>query len=106
MATKAKEQDLKHAMSVVIKTGKIKLGFDTVRSSLLSGNLKLVIMSSNCHLTKKEDIIYYSKLAKTRYHIVDERSQGLGTICGKPYAVSALGIVNEGDSDILNMMKR
>ena len=101
-----KDHDLKDAISSVVKSGKIKIGFNSVRKSLLSGNLKLIIISSNCPQIKKEDIIYYSKLSKIDYCIVEEGGLELGSMCGKPFPVSAIGIVDEGDSDIFKVIKK
>jgi len=94
-------KDLRDDISSVMKTGKVVIGSNRVIKTLLIGNPKLIILSSNCPDSIREDIIYYSRLSKIPYSIIKDDSTELGSICGKPFPVSAIGIVDEGESDIL-----
>ncbi|HDH40974.1 MAG TPA: 50S ribosomal protein L30e [Candidatus Altiarchaeales archaeon] len=94
-------KDLRDDISSVVKTGKVVIGSNRVIKTLLIGNPKLIILSSNCPDSIREDIIYYSRLSKIPYSIIKDDSTELGSICGKPFPVSAIGIVDEGESDIL-----
>jgi len=98
--------DLKDSLTGVIRTGKIIIGSKETKNALLTGNLKLTILSKNCPEDIKEDIIYYSLISKTPYKIVNEDSNELGSLCGKPFPVSTIGIVDVGDSDILDNKSR
>lgn len=99
-------KDIKKDITSVIKTGKIHIGSNKVRSALLTNNPKLVLISSNCPNDIKERIIYYSQLSDTQYHITDEDGIELGSVCGKPFPVLALGIMDVGESNILTNLKK
>ncbi len=99
-------RDLKTKINNVMKTGKSVIGVNQVVETLLTNNPKLIILSSNCPDNKKEDIIYYSKLVQVLVKSVKEDGIELGSICGKPFPVSAIGILDEGDSDIFSSFKK
>ncbi len=69
------------------------------------GKSKLILISSNCPPLRKSEIEYYAMLAKCEVvHYAGNNSQ-LGTACGKFYRVSAVSIVDGGDSDIISEEK-
>ena len=96
-------KDLKQQINNVIKTGKIMIGSKSVITALLNSNLKLILLSDDVPEDTNEQICYYSRLADTPYMILKDNRSELGSICGKPFPVSVLGIVDPGDSDILNV---
>ena len=96
---------LKERITSVVKTGKVALGSKKVISLLLTGSPKLVILSENCDRETKDRIKYYSKLSGVPCKAVSETSLGLGSICGKPFPVSAFAVIDQGDSDILGVVK-
>ena len=99
-------KDVKKDIRGVIKTGRICIGSKSVISSLLTSNPKLILISSNCPRDIRERIIYYSELSNIHYHITKEEGLELGSVCGKPFSVSALGVLDEGESDILTKFKK
>jgi large subunit ribosomal protein L30e len=98
-------KDIRSDLGSVIKTGKIEVGSKNVLSGLLMENPKLVIISGNCPNDVKERVVYYSRLSKTPYHITEENSVELGSICGKPFPVCALSVKDAGESDIVSKYK-
>jgi len=99
-------KDIKDSLVGAIRTGKIIIGSKETKNALLTGNLKLIILSKNCPEDIKGDMVYYSLLSKIPYKIVNENTKELGSICGKPFPVSVIGIVDVGDSDILDNKSR
>jgi len=99
-------KDLKDDIGSVMKTGKVAIGSERAIKTLLIGNPMLIILSSNCPDNVREKIIYYSRLSKIPYNTIKDNSIELGSICGKPFPVSAIGIVNEGESDILTKFRK
>lgn len=93
--------DLKTALTTAIKTGKVLLGTNRTEKVLLTGNPKLVILSNECK--EREKIKYFCKLANVECKILDIPTLSLGALCGKPFPVSALAIINPGDSNILDI---
>lgn len=94
-------KDIRGDLGTVLKTGKISIGSESVVSALLTGNPKLVLISGNCSNDLKERAVYYSQLAKIPSHITKETSTELGSICGKPFPVSIVAVMDEGESSIL-----
>lgn len=103
MVLKKMMKNLKKELGVAIKTGKVLLGSKEVIRALFNGKLKLIIFSKNCPEKIFEKIRYYSILSQTSFLKVNENSQELGAMCGKPFSVSTLGIVEEGESSILDI---
>lgn len=99
-------KDIKKDIGSVIKTGKVCIGSKGVISNLLTGNPKLILISSNCPNDIRERIVYYSQLSNTHYYITKDNSMELGSVCGKPFSVSALGIMDAGESNILTKFKK
>ncbi len=94
--------DIKSEIKGVVKKGEVIYGSRSVVSGLLNDNPKLIIISSNCPSENKEEIMYYSRLSKTPCRLVDIDSVELGSICGKPFPVSVIGVIDAGESSILN----
>jgi len=84
--------DLRDKIVKAVSEGRAEVGSRTVIDGLLSRNLKHVVLSSNCPKTEKESILYYSKLSSTQVDVLSESSVELGSICGKPYPISAVAI--------------
>jgi len=88
-------------LSLVVKSGKITMGYKCTLDSLRQGKARLVIISDNCPALKKSEIEYYAMLAKVGVHHYSGSNVALGTACGKYFRVSALSVLDPGDSDII-----
>ncbi len=98
-------KDLKNNINTLMKTGKSSIGSKEVIANLLIEKPKLIIISSNCPEKQREQITYYTTIAKVPLKTVKEDSKELGSICRKPFPVSAISILDEGDSTILSSAK-
>jgi large subunit ribosomal protein L30e len=80
-----------------MKTGKVIVGANRTIDVATSGNAKLVILASNC----PEDI--KNKVQATGVQVLEYAgtSVELGPICGKPFAIAVMAILDPGESDIL-----
>ncbi|MBM3308808.1 MAG: 50S ribosomal protein L30e [Candidatus Altiarchaeales archaeon] len=94
-------KDLSYELGVASRTGKLVLGFKNVVSQLLTGSPKLVIVSESSPKKVKEAILYYSQLAKVKCIKAKQTSLELGSNCGKPFPISAIAVLDAGDSDLL-----
>jgi large subunit ribosomal protein L30e len=99
-------KDIRSDLGMVIKTGKVDLGENKVLSALLTGSPKLVLISGNCPNELKERVVYYSMLSATPCHTAEENSIEVGSVCGKPFPVSVLAVMDEGESNILGKFKK
>ncbi len=100
----AKEEfDLNRNLNVCAKTGKILMGERSIIKHLGQETLKLIIFANNCPENAKKRIHRYAKLNSTPVPLFMFQSSSieLGLALGKPFMVAALGIVDEGDSELL-----
>ncbi len=90
--------DLNKALRRAMRTGEVYIGSKRTIKALKNGKAKMVIVAKNCPEEVLEEIEKYS-VKKITY---SGTNMELGAICGKPFSVAALAIVNEGESEILN----
>ncbi|MBE0523237.1 MAG: 50S ribosomal protein L30e [Methanosarcinales archaeon] len=92
--------DINKALRNAIKTGKIYMGSNQTLNAVDNAQAKAVVLATNCpkdvrdQLSGKVPIINFSGMG------VD-----LGTVCGKPFAISALTIIEPGESEILSAIR-
>mmetsp|Transcript_87887 Transcript_87887/g.213206 ORF Transcript_87887/g.213206 Transcript_87887/m.213206 type:complete len:112 (-) Transcript_87887:81-416(-) len=98
---KKSSESINSRLQLVMRSGKVSLGYKQVIKTLRSGKAKMVIISNNCPPLRKSEIEYYAMLAKTNVHHYGGHNSDLGTACGKYFRCSALSILDAGDSDIL-----
>ncbi|ATY66769.1 ribosomal L30 [Cordyceps militaris] len=89
-------------LALVMKSGKVTLGYKSTLKSLRSGKAKLIIIAGNTPPLRKSELEYYSMLSKTPCHHFFGNNIELGTACGKLFRCSTLAILEAGDSDILS----
>jgi|Transcript_11128 large subunit ribosomal protein L30e len=87
-------------LRLIIKSGKLTIGFKTTIRSLKDGKCKLVIVANNCPPTRRLEIEYYALLLKASVHRFYGSNSELGVVCGKIFNCSCLGIIDLGDADI------
>ena len=96
------DQELRLALS----TGKVQVGSKASVRELRRGRAKLAIVSSNCPREARETIQNYVRLGEIPLMEHPKDSVDLGTLCGKPFPVSAMVIMDPGDSKILDLVKK
>ena len=97
--------DLNKSIRFAVDSGKVMLGFKNTLKIALNGEAKLVIVAGNCPQEKARDLKHYSKQANIPLLEFKGTSLELGAVCGKPFPVSALSVLEEGDSDIMKAVK-
>ncbi|WP_332450844.1 50S ribosomal protein L30e [Methanoculleus sp.] len=90
--------DFNASLRKAVKTGTVFLGQNKTRECIEEGKAKLVVVAKNSpesvkNIVKEIDIPVY---------VYEGSSVQLGKACGMPYVVSALAVVEPGESDILN----
>ena len=86
--------DVVRALKIAVDTGKVRFGTRQVRLTANAGKARLVVVSSNC-----PDAL--SGLGAKVLAFPGTNAE-LGAACGKPFSVSALAILDPGDSNILS----
>ncbi|AKB19781.1 MULTISPECIES: 50S ribosomal protein L30e [unclassified Methanosarcina] len=80
-----------------VKTGNVIVGANRTVDAAASGSAKMVVLASNC----PEDI--KKKIQATNVLVLEYEgtSVELGPVCGKPFTIAAMAILDAGESDIL-----
>ncbi|MDG6221517.1 MAG: 50S ribosomal protein L30e [Candidatus Thermoplasmatota archaeon] len=86
--------DINRAIKQVLSTGKVTVGAKETKKAASNGEVKLVIVASN---SVERDF------HGVPIHAFAGTNMELGTICGKPFSISVLGVVDQGDSNILSL---
>jgi len=82
-----------------ISTGKVIFGYRVAKKR--GGEIKAFIISRDCPYAKE-----VMKMAGERpVYVFRGNNMELGNACGKPFGVSVLAIVDEGKSNIMNIIK-
>ncbi len=97
--------DLERELKIALRTGKVVLGSKSAIKFAKLGKGRLIIVASNCPEDVKSDIMYYAKLSRIPVYVYRGTSWDLGVLCGKPFMVSALTIIDPGDSEILMLVE-
>jgi large subunit ribosomal protein L30e len=103
-----KEFDENKEINVAVKTGKVLVGANSVLSELATGSVKLIILANNApkKVTDRLNNLNYSLPAQVPIYITNNSSLDLGAVCGKPYWISTLAIVEPGDSSIMKAVEK
>ena len=89
--------DISRALKTAITTGMVEFGVDQTLKAVKGGKAQMVVLARNCpckDLTGDLDV---------KVHVYDGNNMELGALCGKPFSVSALVIIDKGTSNILTL---
>lgn len=92
--------DLNKALRNTIQTGKVYIGSNQTLNAVHNAQAKAVVLAANCPRDVREQI-------SGKVPIIDFSGMGvdLGTVCGKPFVISVLAIVEPGESEILKVIR-
>ena len=94
--------DLSNDVRLAVDTGKVSLGYREVLRAVNSNSAKAVVVASNGKKGIVDDINHVCKVAGIKLIQFSGGSLDLGTVCGKPYSVNSLAVMDPGNSKILN----
>lgn len=98
--------DIVRELRTAMSTGKVVLGSKRTIGLCRFGKAKLVIVASNCPRGIREEIEYLCKLSGIPVYVFPGTSWDLGAVCGKPFMVASLAVVDPGESDIMALVER
>lgn len=90
--------DISRALKSAITTGQVDFGVDQTEKAIKSGRAQLVIVARNC----PSEILMSEDLG-VKVHRYEGNNMELGALCGKPFSVSALAVIDKGSSNILTL---
>jgi large subunit ribosomal protein L30e len=85
-----------------IKTGNVVLGQNETERCVMSDGASMVVVAKNCPESYRKKL---SEESGVFVYTFDGSSVQLGKACGKPHMVSALAIVDPGESDITSLKR-
>ncbi|MEI8363956.1 MAG: 50S ribosomal protein L30e [archaeon] len=91
-------------LRIAVDTGKVLYGTKEIVRETLVGDPKLVVLASTVKVLQKKQIEHYCKLAGVKVITYLESGVELGSVCGKPFSISVLGVLDVGESSILAVM--
>jgi large subunit ribosomal protein L30e len=95
--------DVQRSLRTVIATGKVLIGADQTAKAVAKGEAKLVILSTNA--PHAEDIRTAASKKRIPVYAFEGNGTELGPACGKPFAISALAVLDAGTSDVMALGK-
>ena len=94
--------DISRDIRLAVDTGKVALGTNEVIKAINEDKAKLVIVASKGKKSILEDLAHTCSVAGIKFIKFNEGSVALGTVCGKPYAINSVAVMEPGNSNILN----
>ena len=89
--------DINRALRLAISTGEVKLGKAQANKSMIGNQAKLLILANNC----PKGMVGQAKNHKVPVYKFRGNNRELGAACGKPFSISTVTILAEGNSEIL-----
>jgi large subunit ribosomal protein L30e len=96
--------DVDKVLKTTVKKGKVKIGAKETKSVINDGTAKLVVMAKNC--SNSHEINNIAKKKKIPVYKSQSNSIDLGYTCGKSFAVSVFAVLDDGGSNIENLVKK
>lgn len=93
------------AIRMALDSGKVLLGTRDATKQAMHGKGKLVVITSNMKADEAEDLRRFCALSNIPVLDYDGDNMDLGSVCGKPFPVSALWIGDVGNSPIMNFVQ-
>ncbi|MFA5357966.1 MAG: 50S ribosomal protein L30e [archaeon] len=84
-----------------VDTGKIAFGQRQCLKNLAKGIGELVIVSETLPVNEKEKIAHIAKIENKKFYVFGGNGQALGSVCGKPFVVSTMLVLDAGKSKVL-----
>jgi len=87
----------------VVDTGKVVFGYKECTKKLLAGQGEMIIISKNMPKNDKETIKQISHIESKKFYEYPDNGLVLGSVCGKPFVISAMLVLEVGKSKVLDI---
>ena len=94
--------DLNKDLRLAVDTGSVVLGTEETKRAVSGDKAKLVVVSAKGKSAANADISHLCSIAGIKILRFEGSSIELGAVCGKPFSVNSLAVVDAGESKILN----
>jgi len=96
--------DVERVLKNVMTKGKVQLGRKQTKTAIQNKTAQLVLFAKNSPYT--EEITTLAKDHKIPLFETDLTSVDLGYACGKNFSVSVLAVLDDGDANIMQLVKK
>lgn len=86
-----------------VDTGKVIMGERETLKAVKGSGVELVICAANCKAQLKKELEKHANIGAVPVYEFGGSSLELGAVCGRPHLISMLGILGQGDSDVLKL---
>ncbi len=86
-----------------VDTGKVTFGIKVARKKILAGEGEMVIVSKNMPTNEKETLKQLVSVEGKKFLEYSDTGLVLGSVCGKPFTVSVMLILDAGKSKVLEL---
>jgi large subunit ribosomal protein L30e len=93
--------DLSNDIRLAVDTGSVALGTNETENAISANRAKLVVVTSKGEVSSTSDVMHLCSIAGVKVVKFKGSSMELGTVCGKPYSISSLAVIEPGNSKIL-----
>jgi large subunit ribosomal protein L30e len=97
--------DEKKEIRRAVDTGQVLFGLRSAEKNLLNGQAELIILTSSTPRLSREKVEHQAKVAGTPFYQFKGSAHELGAVCGKPFVISVLTVLNPGKSKVLSLAK-
>ena len=95
--------DLANDIRLAVDSGKTAIGLKTVVASIKDDSAKLVIVADKNKQSNLQDLVHMASIAGIKIIEFKGNPAELGAVCGKPFSVSVLSVIDPGHSNILKV---
>ncbi len=92
--------DLAHALKVALETGTVSIGLAQTKEAAESKKARLVIVASSCPDRK---LLHERTIAAVPIYHYPGTAVELGQACGRPHPISAMAVIDPGQSALLTL---
>ena len=99
--------DISKALKAAITTGDVAFGVDQTEKAVKAGKAQMIVLADNCpseFVSKNcpSEMLTAADVG-VKVHVYEGNNMELGALCGKPFSVSALAVIDKGTSNILTL---
>ncbi|MFH1586897.1 MAG: 50S ribosomal protein L30e [Candidatus Diapherotrites archaeon] len=98
--------DVNKELRRAVDTGKVFFGQKQAEKSILKGKAQLIIISGNIPKLEKEKIVADAAVSQVPFIEFGGSGLEMGSVCGKPFVVSVMVVVEPGKSAILKAVEK
>ena len=95
--------DINKEIRRAVDTGKVAFGYKQCQKELMKGKGEIIIISNNMSVNEKEKLKHLAETEGKKVFDYSETGLTLGSVCGKPFVVSAMIVLEKGKSNVLEL---